>query len=152
LARRAVVPALIALALTASGCGGGSASTGATVAVYVAAPLCKGAERELNREAGAVEDLRVRAVCLPDSEAGGRLDLARIGANARRTTADSTAVAYLEGPNPSAAKFSQTIVESADIAWITTSSGAKGMRRVLEALAADDGSSPRDTVRESLGS
>jgi hypothetical protein len=147
LARR-VAAALIVLALTATGCGQGGVSSGAAVSVYVAAPLCEGAQRQLTREGGKVEGLHVRAICLPATESKGRLDLARTGANARRATEDSTTVAYLAAAGRGA-KFSQTIVESADIAWTTASSGRKAMRLVLEALAGGS-SSPRADVREAL--
>jgi hypothetical protein len=138
-----------AFAVAIAGCGEGGASSGATVSVYVAAPLCREAQQQLRREAKRVEDLHVRAVCLPSTERGGSADLAQAGANARQATEDSTTVAYLEAPGP-AAKFSQPILESADIAWNTSSSGAQAMRQVLKALATGDQSSPRETVRESL--
>jgi hypothetical protein len=139
----------IAAAVATVGCGEGGAASGATVSVYVAAPLCREAQGELRREGGKAGDLRVRAVCLPSTESGGHVDLARTGANARRATEDSTAVAYLEGAGP-AARFSETIVESANLAWLSTNSGAMAMRRVLEALAEAGSSSPRDAVREAL--
>lgn len=132
------------------GCGEGGATSGATVRVYVAAPLCKEAQRTLKREGGKAGELRVSAVCLPSIESGGRVDLAQAGANARRATEDSTAVAYLENAGPGA-KFSQTIVESASIAWLETSSGSTAMRRTLQALQEAGSSSPRNAVRESLG-
>lgn len=144
-----MAPALLALALAIGGCGESGASAGATVSVYVSAPLCREAKRQLAREAGSVEDLHVRAICLPPVESAGHVDLARTGANARRATEDSTSVAYLEAPGP-AARFSETIVEAADIAWLETSSGSAAMRRVLKALKEAGSSSPRDAVRESL--
>ena len=49
---------------------------------------------------GRAGELRVRLVCLADAEAGGRLDLATVGANARRATEDSSAVGYIEAPGP----------------------------------------------------
>lgn len=141
--------AALVLAGLAAGCGEGGASSGATVSAYVAAPLCRDAQSQLRREAGSVEDLRVRVVCLPAVEVNGRLELARAGANARRATEDSTAVAYLEAPGRGA-KFARTIIESADVGWLVSSSGSIGMRRVLRALADGDETSPRDTVREAL--
>lgn len=149
MARRAA-PALLALALLLGGCGGGGVSAGATVSVYVGAPLCRGARGQLAREAGAVEDLRIRVVCLSPARRRGRVDLVVAGANARRATEDSTSVAYLEAPGP-AAGFSQTIVEAADIAWLETGSGSAAMRRALQALGERGSTSPRDAVRESLG-
>ncbi len=77
------------------------------------------------------------------------MDLAAAGANARRATEDSTSVAYLEAPGP-AAKFSQSIVEAANIAWIKTSSGATAVHEILKALEERGSSSPRDAVWDSL--
>jgi hypothetical protein len=144
-----LVCAAIVLGALGAGCGEGGAAKGATVSVYVSAPLCPAAERELGRERAGVEDLHVRAVCLPPAESRGRLDLARIGAGARRATEDATTVAYLAAPGPGA-RFSQTIVESADIAWLETGSGAAAVRHILKALESGGSSSPRDEVRESL--
>ncbi|HET9677768.1 MAG TPA: hypothetical protein VFP21_09725 [Solirubrobacterales bacterium] len=142
---------LLLLAATAvgTGCGEGGAAADATVSVYAAAPLCKEAQRELAKAGGKGGDLRVRAVCLAPVEVKGRVDLAAAGANARRATEDSTAVAYLEAPG-SAAKFSRPILEAANVGWVETSSGVTAMRRVLKALEERGSSSPRDAVRESL--
>jgi hypothetical protein len=88
---------------------------------------------------------------LEDSEANGRIDLAAIGANARRALEDSTTVAYIAEPDPAAARFSRPILESADIAQLTDLSGATAMARVLQALrSADDSSSPREAVQSEL--
>jgi hypothetical protein len=146
---RGAWPALLAIALAATGCGEGGASSGATVSIYVAAPLCQGAQRELRREAHTVEDLDVRILCLRPGNSDGRPNLAQSGANARRATEDSTAVAFLEAAGP-AARFSRPIVEAADIGWTTATSGAAMMRVVLRALAEGDSSSPRADVREVL--
>ncbi len=146
---RWIAPALLALALAAGGCGGNGVSAGATVSVYVSAPHRQAAQRQLARDAGAVEDLKVKAVCLPPVASGARVDLAQTGSNARRATEDSTAVAYLEASGP-AAKFSRTIVESANLAWLETDSGSTAMRRILSALEEAGSTSPRDAVREAL--
>lgn len=116
---------------------------------YVEAPLCAEAKRELRSRGGRAGDLNVRAVCLERVDDGKRLDLATIGANARRATEDSAAVGYLEPPvTPS---FSRPIVEAANIAVIRTNSGATAMARLLSAIrAADDSSSLRNQVRETL--
>lgn len=129
--------------LIAAGCGEGGAASGATVSVYMAAPLCARAS------GGRAGDLKVRLVCLAPVEKEGRVDLAAAGANARRATEDSTAVAYVEAPGP-AAEFSRSIVEAADIAWIETSSGSGAMKRILSALEADT-SSPRRAVLDEVG-
>ena len=139
----------LALGVFAAGCGEGGVSPGATVSVYVSAPLCRGARRELAGADGRAGELRVRAVCLDPVERNGHADLAAAGADARRATEDSTAIAYLESRGP-AARFSQPIVESADIAFVTARSGGAAMRRVLDALARGDTSSPRSAVREAL--
>jgi hypothetical protein len=146
---RWLTPALLALALAIGGCGEGGASAGATVSVYVGASLCREAQRQLSGKASSVEDLHVRAICLPSVESAGHVDLAQAGANARRATEDSTSVAYLEAPGP-AAEFSRTIVESADIAWFETSSGATAMRRILHALDERGSSSPRAAVLDQV--
>jgi hypothetical protein len=133
------------------GCGGGGGiSSGATVSVYVAAPLCAGAERALAQAGARASSVRVRATCLPGESAGSRLDLAVVGANARRATEDSTAVAYLEPADPAATRFSIPILESAEIGWVEASSGEAAMGRVLRAISGADSSSLRDAVREAL--
>jgi hypothetical protein len=142
---------LLACALGAfgAGCGeGGGVSSGATVSAYVVAPLCEGAKMELARAGGRAGDLRVRAVCLANARSGDGLSLARIGANARRATEDSTAVAYLEPPDPAANRFSRPILESAGIASIASNSGAAAMTRLLRAIREAGGSgSLREAVR-----
>lgn len=147
-------PALLiacALAALIGGCGGdGGVSSGATVSVYVSAHLCAGAKRELAPEEGRAGSVRIRVVCLASERDGNGLSLAAIGANARRATEDSTAMAYIEGPNSDAARFSRPIVESAGIAWISGSSGEAAMGQVLRAIAEADSSSLRDSVREAL--
>jgi hypothetical protein len=148
----ALCAGLLLLAATAlgTGCGEGGAAADATVSVYAAAPLCAEAQRELAKAGGRGDDLKVRAICLAPVKSGRRIDLAVAGANARRATEDSTAVAFLEASGP-AAKFSQSIVENADVAWLETNSGTTAMRHVLQALKDRGSSSPRDAVRESSG-
>lgn len=115
------------------------------VTAYVAAPLCAEAH------GGRAGDVRVRVACLPPVERAGRFDLAQVGANARRATEDSAAIAYVEQQGP-AGRFSEPVVDSAGIAWIHSSSGASAMQRVLEAVEESDSSSLRADVHESLGS
>jgi hypothetical protein len=105
--------------------------------------------RELTREGGRAGDLRVRAVCLESVDSGQSIDLAQVGANARRATEDSATVGYLEPPvTPS---FSRPIVEAANIAVIRTSSGKAAMAQLLHAIAeAGDSGSLRDSVRKNL--
>ncbi|HET7509112.1 MAG TPA: hypothetical protein VFJ65_02585 [Solirubrobacterales bacterium] len=151
--RRLSIPflagALLALALLGAGCGESSVSAGATVTVYAAAPLCKEAEDTLAREGAQAGEVRVRITCLPPVERHGRADLATAGANARRTTEDSTSIAYLEAPGP-AAKFSEPILESASIAWLETRSGATATRRILKALEERGSKSPREAVLDQV--
>ncbi|HMI80860.1 MAG TPA: hypothetical protein VK480_03645 [Solirubrobacterales bacterium] len=144
----ATLVALAACGTLVLGCGEGGVSEGATVSVYVAPPLCAEAERELKKKGAEAGEVEVRAICLPAVETGDRADLAATGANARRATEDSTSVAFLEAPGP-AARFSQSVVEAAGIAWVETDSGAGVMRQVLSALGETD-SSPRDAVRDAL--
>lgn len=140
-----------ALALGVSGCGGGGGvSSGATVTVYVSAPLCVGAKRELARERGRAGSVRVRAACLEGAKKRGRLDLAAIGANARHAIQDSTTIGVIEMAEPKAARFSHPILESAGIARISSSSGTTAMARLLQAIR-ESGSGPlRESVREAL--
>ena len=141
---------LLAVAALGTGCGEGGVGGGATVSVYVAAPLCKEARGALQQAGGKADDLEVQALCLSPVESGGGVDLATAGANARRATEDSSSVAFLEAPGP-AAKFSQSIVEAANIAWLETSSGAATTRHVLEALEERGSSSPRAAVLDQAG-
>lgn len=150
LLRVLLVAAIGALLVAGVGCGEGEGvAAGATVAVYVEAPLCAGAERELASQGGRAGDLNVRAVCLERVDDGERVDLAAVGANARRATEDSATVGYLEPPvTPS---FSRPIVEAANIAVLRTSSGATAMAHLLDAIrSADDSTSLRDSVRQTL--
>jgi hypothetical protein len=78
------------------------------------------------------------------------LDLAQIGANARRATEDSTTVAYLEEAGP-ATRFSAPILEEAEIAQLTSNSGAASMARLLRAINhAGSSDSLRHSVRDEL--
>ncbi len=154
--KTAVLSAVACFLVGMVGCGeGGGVASGAAVSVYVGAPLCAGAKRELARAGGRAGDLRVRAVCLPEARAGAegrdRLSLAVLGANARRATEDSTAVGYLEPSDPAATRFSRPILESAGIAWIDSDSGAAAMHRLLGSIEDADTTSLRESVRRALG-
>lgn len=141
---------MVAAVVLVTGCGEGGVGSGATVSVYVAAPLCKEADAALRKAGGKVGDLGVEAVCLAPVESKGRVDLAVAGANARRATEDSSSVAFVDAPGP-AARFAEPIVESADIAWVETDSGGTAMREVLEALEERGSSSPRSAVLDQVG-
>jgi hypothetical protein len=136
---------VVCLALLAlAGCGEGEGvAEDAVVTVYVAARLCAEAE------GGRAGDVRVRVACLEPVDRAGRLDLARVGANARRATEDSTAIAYVEQQGPPG-RFSEPIVDSAGIAWIHASSGEQAIQRVLAAVEESDSNSLRSSVHESL--
>jgi hypothetical protein len=139
LARR-WAPALVALALGASGCGSGSGvEKGATVTVYVSGKsLCKGARQELNSSKGRAGGFHVRTICLDDPGT-----LAAAGANARRATEDSTTVGYIGE--------SSTIVEAAGIAQLSNSSGTAAMARMLRAIQQVSGDSDlRKSVHDEL--
>jgi hypothetical protein len=77
------------------------------------------------------------------------VDLATDGSNSRRATSDTSAVATLEAPGPGA-KFSRSILESANIPLLTTSSGSKAMKQVIEAVENAGSSSVRGEVQEAL--
>jgi hypothetical protein len=116
------------------------------VTVYAGADVCAQARHELARAGGEAGSVRVRIVCTAPVEAGGRLDLAAAGANARRAVEDSTAVGYLEAPG-AATPFTRPILDEAEVALIVEDSGARGMATVLDALRSRGGSeSPREAV------
>ncbi len=126
-------------------------ASGATVSVYVAAPLCAGAERELAGSGGRAGDVHVRAICLPPIERDGKLELATIGANARRATEDATAVGYIGEPTEAASRFSEPILETAGIAQLPDSSGTAAMKKLLRAVdEAGDSGSLRESVLSQL--
>jgi hypothetical protein len=134
------------------GCGeSAGVGEGAVASVYVAAPLCAGAERELARDGDEAGDVRVRAVCLPGGESSQKLDLARIGANARRATEDATTIGYIGEPTRSATRFSEPIIDAAGIPQLTETSGAAAMKKLLQAVSeAGDAGSLRASVNDEL--
>jgi hypothetical protein len=136
-----------------AGCGGAEGvAEGATVSVYAVAPSCAGAKQALARHGNRDGEARVRLGCVGDGERGRRWTLAAVGANARRAAEDSTTVAYIADPDPTAASFSRSILEAAGIAQLSGESGAAAMRRLLTAIE-DAGSSSnlRESVDKSLG-
>jgi hypothetical protein len=104
------------------------------VNAYVIAPLCAGAEEELARRGAEAANLRVRAICLPRAESSQKLDLAQIGANARRATEDSSSIAYIGERSRAASRFSEPILEAAEIPQYAAISGAQAMRQLLADL------------------
>ncbi len=136
-----------ALLVAVAGCGGAEGvADGATVTAYVVQPLCAEAERELAGENGRAGELRVKAVCLPKVESGGRLHLGTIGANARRATEDATAVAFLEAPG-AGNDFSAPVLETAEVPAIYERSGRAAMASLLKAV---DRSDTSGSLRSSL--
>jgi hypothetical protein len=142
---------LLAIWLVAGCGGGGGVEEGASVSIYVAAPLCAGAKQELARHGEPVGSVRVRLVCLPGAGGGGGIDLARFGANARRATEDSSTVGYVGETSPDATRFSSTILESAGIAQVPGTSGDAAMARLLGAIEAAGGAGNlREVVDERI--
>lgn len=161
MSRLLVVPLLVLLVALASGCGEEGAAGGATVTVYVSAPL-RGAEAEAGRrlcdeareQAGqgrGGEELRLRVVCLDASGLDGAWTLAQVGANARRATEDSTAVAYVGEPDPEARRQSRPIVDAAGIAQLGGTTGREAVAAVTAAIAEGDESDPRQAVFDAEG-
>jgi hypothetical protein len=143
------VGACVALA-GAAGCGEAEGvADGATVTAYVEAPLCASAEQELQSQDGRAGGLRVKAVCLPSPHGAKKLSLATVGANARRATEDSTAVAYLEVQDPRVSPFTHRILETAELPWIA-GSGSVAMSRLLKLIDAADSGPLRQQLREDL--
>ncbi len=143
--------ALLLLGVIA-GCGQGSGVVaGATATVYVADSLCAEAKRELARDGGEAGDVHIRITCLPGSESSQGLDLAQIGANARRATEDSSSIAYIGEPTKSASRFAEPILKEAGIAQLSETSGATAVSKLLKAVGEADTSGPlRQSVKEDL--
>jgi hypothetical protein len=146
------VAALLALAIAvgAAGCGEDEGvADGATVTVYVEASLCEGLDGRVVKAETADGSVQIRSVCL--AKAGGErgVELATVGANARRAIEDSTTIAYLGEPG-TAARFSRPILEAAGVAFVPSSSGTRAMRQILDAVSAADPNSLRNDVRETL--
>jgi hypothetical protein len=146
LSRKLALPAAFSL-LIAAGCGeSGGVASGATVNVYVTAPLCAEADKELARQGGQAGDVRVQVTCLSRAESDGELDLAAIGANARRATEDSAAIAYIGERTKAATRFSAPILEEAGIRQYSGTSGVRAMRKLLSTLDEEGRVSPRGNL------
>jgi cell pole-organizing protein PopZ len=98
-----------------------------------------------------VGDLKLQVVCLDAAGERGGWTLAQVGANARRATEDSTAVAYVGEPDPRARKQSQPIVAAAEIAEIGGVSGEEAVGEVVAAIRGGDADHPRDAVFQAEG-
>jgi hypothetical protein len=89
--------------------------------------------------------------CLPRAESPQGLDLAQIGANARRATEDSSSIAYIGEPTRAASRFSEPILEEAGIAQLSQTSGTAAMRQLLRAVSeAGDSGGLRESVNAAL--
>jgi hypothetical protein len=94
----------------------------------------------------------VRLVCVRDGEADKAWTLAAVGANARRASEDSTTVAYIADQDPTAAEFSGSILDEAEITQLSGQPGAVAMHKLLTAVEDAGGSSNlRASVNKSLG-
>lgn len=159
------LPAILivfALALSLFGCGEEGASEGATLTVYVSAPL-RGGEAEVGRrlctearEQAAEEkgsaDFAVRVTCLDASGPKGSWTLAKVGSNARRATEDSTSIAYVGEPDRAARKHSQPIIEAAEMAAMGSRNGKEAIETIITALEEDDSDDPRAAVFDAVES
>jgi len=154
---------LIACALVASlagGCGEGGAEEGAELTVYVSAPL-RGAEavagkrlcaeaREQAAQGRGGGDYKLRVACLDAAGPDGRWTLAKVGSNARRSTEDSTSVAYVGEPDQAARRQSRPIVEQAEVAYLGDLSGREAIAQVTAALDESDSNDPRAAVFDAV--
>ncbi len=144
---------LLALVGVVVGCGEeGGASDDATVTVYVSSPdrvLCDEAREQASQGKGG-EEPKLRIVCLDAAGPDGEWTLAKVGANARRATEDSTAVAYVGEPERKARRQSQPIVEAAGIAAFGSASGREAVAEVRAALREADGADPREAVLDAV--
>ena len=156
----AIPIALLLVAALVVGCGEGGAEEGARLNVYVSAPL-SGGEAEIGREicdearqearrAGEPGGFELRVVCLDVAGPEGRWTLAQVGANARRATEDSTAVAYLAEPELPARRQSLPIVEAAGIAELGKLSGDEAVAQVAAAIEESDSDDPRQAVFDAV--
>lgn len=132
------------------GCGEEGTTEGATLSVYVSRPLCAGARQALREDGPRAGEFRLRAVCVDDTGGSGGTRLAAIGAAARRATEDSTAIAYVGTRDPIAIRFSEPILEAADVARISAGSGRAAVDRLRRALGRAEGADPRASIAEML--
>jgi hypothetical protein len=151
---------LLFLSALVTGCGEGGAEEGARLNVYASAPL-SGAEAEVGRricdearqgarQAGEPGGFELGVVCLDAAGPEGRWTLAQVGANARRATEDSTAVAYLAEPHRAAQRQSLPIVEAAGIAELSDMTGRASIAAVAAAIEESDSDDPRQAVLDAV--
>jgi hypothetical protein len=144
--------AVLLLLGAVAGCGqSDGVASGTSVGVYVAGSLCAEAKRELARSGSEAGDVRIRVTCLPGAESSQGLDLAQIGANARRASEDSSSIAYIGEPTRAASRFSEPILETAGIAQLPQTSGTAAMKKLIQAVnEAGNSSSLRESVNAAL--
>lgn len=156
----AILIACVLVGAVASGCGEEGAAEGAKVTVYVSAPmqgakatggkrLCAEAREQAAQGKGDA-DLKLRVICLKASGPSGGWSLAQVGANARRATEDSTAIAYVGEPEAKARRQSGPILEAAEIAQLDGVSGRQAIAQVQAALDDGDASDPRAAVFDAV--
>lgn len=150
MARAGAALLALLLAVGAAGCGEeDGVAEGATVRVYLQAPLC-GPGKQFSVATERAPNVVIEPVCLPNPRVAGRVDLARAGANARRASEDSTAIAFARRPDPAVARATDPILEAAGIAVIPASTGLAALDQLTDALPDSTSGSLRDEVRENL--
>jgi len=144
--RRAATGAALvaALALTATGCSGGTQiGSSSAVVVYVSMPMrgpsgadgrdvADGARMALAQVGGKAGGLTVRAVYLDDTRGKGsaaRWSAAQVGANARKATEDSTSIAYIGDFESGATRTSEPITNEARLLQVSPASSAVDLTR-----------------------
>jgi branched-chain amino acid transport system substrate-binding protein len=135
--------AAVAATVGLAACGGGGVSGASRVTVYVSMPLhgasapagrtvVRGARMALAAAGGRAGKLRVRAVYLDDtagSGGGARWSQAVVGANARRATENTSAVAYIGDFESGATRTSEAITNAAHLLQISPASTAVDLVR-----------------------
>ena len=143
--RAGLVAGLAGLALAMGGCASNSTIQPgkSTVNVYVSMPLrgpsgpdgqdvADGARMALDAAGGHVGGLGVRAVYLDDTSGSGasaRWSAAKVGANARQATEDSTAIAYIGDFESGASRTSIPITNQAALLQVSPASTAVDLVR-----------------------
>ncbi len=92
----------------------------------------------------------MRVICLDATGPGGRWTLAKVGANARRATEDSTSIAYIGEPDPAARRQSRPIVEAAGMVEFGVTGGRQAIEEVFTALQKEDASDPRQAIFDAV--
>jgi branched-chain amino acid transport system substrate-binding protein len=127
----------LAVALTVAGCGSGGGDPSLTV--YLSAPLkgpsaadgrdvADGARLALDDAGGEAADTPVRLVVLGDAGPDGA-GAAGAGANARRATEDSTAIAYLGELDSGTTRTSLPITNEAGLLQVSAGASATDLTR-----------------------